>query len=51
MTRNPFLSHGIDEQLMCALDMVWIGGVVSRVTEYAVREFRDSAYHEMVNIM
>jgi len=32
-------------------DVLWIGGVVCRVTEYTVRELRDPAYHEMVNMI
>ena len=50
-TRNVFLPHRIDIRLVRASDVLWIGGVVCRVTGYTVREFRDPACHEMVSVM
>ena len=51
VTRNTSNLHGINIRLMYAPDMLWIGGVIYRVTEYTVREFRGPPFYEMVNVI
>ena len=49
--RNAPNLLGINIRLMYALDMLWIGGLVSSVTEHTIREFGNSPCHEMVNVI
>ena len=51
VTRNASNLHGINIRLVYAPDMLWIGGVIYRVTEHTVREFRDPPFYEMVNVI
>ena len=49
---NTFNPHGINIRLIFAPDdMLWIPELVYRVTEHTVREFRDPACYEVVNII
>ena len=51
MIRNTPIPHGINIRLICALDMLWIVGVIQDATEHTVRVVRDPACDEMVNII
>ena len=51
MIRDTSSPHGINKRFMFALDMLWIGGVVFGITEHTIREFRDPACDEMVNVI
>jgi len=51
MTTDTFNPHGINIRLVCALGMLWIGGLVFEATKHTDREFRDPCFHEMVNVI
>ena len=49
--RNQFIPLGINVCLVFTPDMFWIGGFVGGAVGYTVREFRDPASHETVNVI
>jgi len=51
MARNTSIPHGINKRFTFALDMLWIEGVIYGITEHTIREFRDPACDEMVNVI
>ena len=51
MTRNTSIPHGINKRFISAPDMLRIEELVWDITEHAVREFRDPACHETVNVI
>ena len=51
MAGNTAIPHGINIRLICAPDVFWAGRVIQDAAEHTVREFRDPACHEVVNII
>jgi len=49
MAWNTFIPHGINVCLVCALGVLWIGGLVLNATGHTVRELRDPACNKVVN--